>query len=1081
MLSKIPGRVAAPLLGHVYRAALGPNPWVLVLVGSAGSYKTSIASLAMHHYGELWDRRKPASSMSGNGDTLNALRIKLNAAKDSLYWADDVAPTRDWAAAQKMLEEFARLVHNGEQRSRSTRDGLSVLDGTPPRSSALVTSEVMPRPGSGAQRMLVVPLQAEAIELENLIALDDSESRHARAVLMASMLSWLAKDLGAARRKYLAEASRYAKDLVAAGESDRLSEAVGNAWAGWCAMTEFLFELDVISDDERDQVLDRVDGYLHDAVEATKDPDMPSRTGARIRELLTHALHSGLAYVDDVRTGDAPPWPLAGQLGWRRTSMGEDQHGVPRYRIESKGIRFGYVLHDPLPKEGVPQLLVTSVALEQVLKATASTMADSMQIDRGTAVRALMDEGVLIAEECRGKLPRPTVQRTLHCEGRRSRVTALRLRELLGIDPDSGTVPFDDGPDPTPDDQGPSDNEAPLPDLFTTPPTIDSLQRSDIASTAPTPEGPTSPLPEENSVPSFTDAEGTPAVGHRIQPLHPCLLCGQPCAMKFLDDVLHMMCWTGSTAATRAAARDATRALNEAAANQTAAAATEIAQKPTQSATASTNPPVQTTASPYAAPAAVLDTDGIWMPNGERSDAPRPIRHVGDIADMVSHFQLGTKVTSWRDEPGQIWVTAEALNSFGIDSAELPDDPGKRVAAIRDLTRGNPFLTDAIAEGWKIGGKTGDCLGAWTRIWRGDKRGVWIALIPAMDGDIKATPVLGDSPNPATLSRRLALFASALQAPWALSGSTTGLDLMISLRSKDKDKYFTPLQPVPPALDHTLERELNWSRVPTDEEQKMHFIHAYDRGGSYAAGCAGLELGIGQPVHHPEGATFDPKLPGYWKYEVPEAADWRFPHPLKPRGGMPTRPVWGTTPGVQLAYELGYEVEILEAYTWPEHGRILDPWYARIRDARTALDINDHDSQLARDLLKVVYTRTIGMLGSDIFMKDRPGYAPDRRHHIVSKARTNVLRRILQIGRDTDTWPVAATADTILYLSNEGDPTAAWPGKPANFGRGFGQFKPEASGLLIDQLPYLNGKDYRGKDDLKADSGNSESRQEAAE
>jgi hypothetical protein len=120
MLERLTARVAAPLLGHVFRSALGPNPWVLALIGPPGSYKTSIASLAMHHWGELWDRRRPASSMSGNGDTLNALRIKLNSAKDALYWADDVAPTRDWAGAQKTLEEFARLVHNGEQRSRAT-------------------------------------------------------------------------------------------------------------------------------------------------------------------------------------------------------------------------------------------------------------------------------------------------------------------------------------------------------------------------------------------------------------------------------------------------------------------------------------------------------------------------------------------------------------------------------------------------------------------------------------------------------------------------------------------------------------------------------------------------------------------------------------------------------------------------------------------------------------------------------------------------------------------------------------------------------------------------------------------------
>ncbi len=227
--------------------------------------------------------------------------------------------------------------------------------------------------------------------------------------------------------------------------------------------------------------------------------------------------------------------------------------------------------------------------------------------------------------------------------------------------------------------------------------------------------------------------------------------------------------------------------------------------------------------------------------------------------------------------------------------------------------------------------------------------------------------------------------------------------------------------------------------------------------------------GIGAAEHHPDGRAFDPKLPGYWKIEVPPTGDWRMPHPLNPRGGMPARPVWITTPGLQLAYEFGHEVPVLAAYTWPEHGRVLDPWYERIRDARTALDVDDADAQAARDLLKVVYTRTIGMLGSEEWMRNRPGYAPDRRHHIVAKARANILRRIAQIGRDTDRWPVAVTADTLLYVSDDPDPVSAWPGKPAQLGRGFGQFKPEASGLLADQLPHLNGRDYRGKEALDHD------------
>ena len=1099
MMTRLPARVVAPLLGHVYRSAIGPNPWVLALIGSAGSYKTSIASLGMHHWGELWDRRKPGSSMSGNGDTLNALRIKLNCAKDALYWADDVAPTRDWTAAQKMLEEFARLVHNGEQRSRSARDGQSVLEGTPPRSSAMITSEVMPRPGSGAQRLLVVPLQAEEIDLQHLIALDAEDSRHGRALLMASMLRWLAGHLEQTRERCLNEADRYAEKMRDIGEGVRQAEAVGHTWAGWVCMTDFLVDVGAISTDEREQVMGQVDQGLHDAAEAAVDPDLPTRTGARVRELLAHALRTGIGYIEDVRTGEAPDWPLAGRLGWRRTPKGYDSvSGETRYQAESKGIRFGYLHDNRAAPGGCLELLVQSTSIDQVLKATGTAMADAPQLDRGTALRALHDEGVLIGEKRRNKPDRLTVQRTLHCEGLRTRLTALRLAELLGDDPaggqDSPPAAGDDGlgDGPQADEvdgggaDGPGVTDEPPPptyNLLDTFPFVDGSQQDDLACATPH-QGLTSPQHEELPVSTpHPDADGVEALAVITSDNQPCLMCAKNCAVTFQDLHLHVRCWWHSTAASRAAALTADTGSTAQAAPPVAAETVitppapagqpsdlERAQ-PTPDGQGPARHPAKAPARPaaqpdgaFSAPAAVLHTDGVWLADGTRLDLPDPLRHVGQLAALVPQLRLGTQVTNWRAEPGQIWVTGEMLTSLGVDVAALPNDPSKRGEAIRELTRGSELVTAAIADGWELGGATRDCLGAWTRVWHGDTRGVWVALLPAMNDDPGEIPVLAGDPSPATLARRLSLFAGALRAPWAMSPSSTGFDLMISLRAKDRERLFSPREPVPPARINTLEQDLNWSRVPSEQERTCRYLHAYDRGGSYAAGIAGLELGIGEAQHHPQGRAFDPKLPGYWKVEAPPSGDWRMPHPLVPRGAVPDRAMWVTTPTLQLAVELGHEVPVLAAYVWPEHTRVLDPWYERVRDARTALDQDDVDAQAARDLLKVVYTRTIGMLGSEEYMRNRPGYAPDRRHHIVAKSRANILRRIAQIGRDSDRWPVAVTADTVLYLSDDPDPVSAWPGKPAHFGRGFGQFKPEASGLMIDQLPHLNGRDYRGKE-----------------
>ncbi|MGH3976967.1 MAG: hypothetical protein ACRDS9_27155, partial [Pseudonocardiaceae bacterium] len=437
-LAKMPRKVAVPLLGHTYRSAMGVNPWVLLLVGSPGSYKTSVASLAMHHWGELWDRRKPATSMSGNGSTLNALRIQLNRAKDALFWADDVAPTKDWGLAQKTLEEFARLVHNAEERTRAERDGQGVLDGTVPRASAMVTSEVMPRPGSGAQRMLVVSLRKEEMHLPSLIELDQVGSRHQRALLMASFLQWLAGDIEQIRARLAADVGMYAENLRAAGETDRQAEAAANAWGGWMFMTEFLVEAGALTPDEREKLMDVVDEGMREALVAAVDPDMPTRLGARVRELLAHALRTGIAYVDDVKSGDCPEWPLAGRLGWRRAVMSSDPVTGSKYRYDARGIKLGWVLTEaPAQGETCQQVyLESTAALEQVIQAVAKQMTDAPQMDRGTAVRALYDEGILIAEERAGKTPRFTVQRSIPCENRRQRVTVLRLDKLLGEDDD---------------------------------------------------------------------------------------------------------------------------------------------------------------------------------------------------------------------------------------------------------------------------------------------------------------------------------------------------------------------------------------------------------------------------------------------------------------------------------------------------------------------------------------------------------------------------------------------------------------------------------------------------------------------
>jgi DNA-directed RNA polymerase specialized sigma24 family protein len=480
------------------------------------------------------------------------------------------------------------------------------------------------------------------------------------------------------------------------------------------------------------------------------------------------------------------------------------------------------------------------------------------------------------------------------------------------------------------------------------------------------------------------------------------------------------------------------------------------------------------------APAAVLHSDGLWLPDGTRLDITEPIVHAGQIAELALRLatthNLGYRLTPQYAEPPQIWITDDVCMQVGIDVESI--DRYKTAESVRTITEGIDFVTLAAAAGWKFGGVADTAtprLGIWTRLFReGDPRGALIALIPAMalKSDKELPILLVGEATPLALARRLQLFADTMKWPFNQSSNTTALDLMLHTRPRTyswqdwKDRVFAPSTTEPPYGLTDVEEDFNWTRTPSEHEQQHRFVHAYDRGASYPSAIAGLELPIGDPVHHTEPVPFNPKTPGYWLIEVPEPDEWRMPYVLNPRGLKFHEPKWVTTPRLERAIALGYEPTILQAVIWPEHGRILNNWYQRFRDAASALDPADPEQNAVLKQIKVVRSSGIGLIGSETYLKGRTGYSPERRFHIVAKASSNIVHALAGIGEKTGRWPVAVLTDPVLYLSDDPDPATAWPGDPKKYGTGFGQFKPEGSALLSDHLRYLDGGAYRGKDQL---------------
>ena len=471
--------------------------------------------------------------------------------------------------------------------------------------------------------------------------------------------------------------------------------------------------------------------------------------------------------------------------------------------------------------------------------------------------------------------------------------------------------------------------------------------------------------------------------------------------------------------------------------------------------------------------AAVLHTDGLWFPDGTRFDLPEPIVHVGQVARLAWEHHIGYRLNKRYVEPGQIWVTEDVCSAVGIDRDAISRrEPNK---SLRELTGDLNFVSLAVADGWSLGGQTEKPqLGTWTRVFRTDTdlKGPMVVLIPGMTRKQGGEHPILDGADPAGIARRLQMFADHLGYPLKISAGGTAIDLMLELRPRTRspqewlEVVHAPSRFSQPFGLSDVESDFEWSRKPTQDEAAMTYIHAYDRGGSYPSAAISLELPIGDPIHHPQGVEFNPKSPGYWRIEIPEAQDWLLPDLLNPRGHKFTGPKWVCTPRLERAIALGHQPEILEAYVWPEHGRILRTWAERFRDLSANLDTGAPDDTAVRDQAKVARSAGIGLLGSLQHLEGKRGFSPERRYHIVSKASANIIHKLHQIGVSTGRWPLAVWRDTVLYASDDPDPDSAWPGDQKSYGRGFGQYKHEGSSLLAEHLQFLTAVGYKGKGDL---------------
>lgn len=1010
----LPARVIAPLLGLVWHSPFDPVPMITYMHGAAGSGKSSCMRQGLQYFAPEVRNSGGAKTIlsatnAGSTSAIPLLRL-LSTARHMPVGVDDFVDT-DIKKAVAKLDTITRAMFDRNGRDAAAPRGQ--VGGTPIIDASVIATGQVALTGSGIQRLFTIGIDPGEIKdpYEVFSHLERKNMREKRGQLGAALVQWLATHRSQLLEEYLDEDSTavHSKSVL-----DRY----------WMNEIRNLPHTDGAKGRMKDGAVCADTGIRLMLRMLVSIGAITGEEATEFHNWARAGIFEALIRQDD-EAGDPGMVALelirealgSGSAHLIRTDSGApefaDQLGWTRRGVPPEeswapnGIRIGAIKDDPTN----PRVYLHPRVVFDVISRLASSVGEPLTDTRHTISSSFLTHGWLERDNGGNHASGRRV------EGKLARVWDIPLNVLLNGADGPGNTPSSGGDSPAPFDDAPGLFDAPIPGA-------DEPPTPEPAAPQPTPE---STLPESGATPG-TDAQ---------------------------------------LAATH--------------------------QAPT--------PERKPTTGGFTASLAVMHTDGIWLPDGTKLPR-REIRHLGDVAIMVSELHLGTK-NGWKTEAGQIFITADMARELGIAIDELPSRASFNFSEkLHELTVDHPLVLGALAAGYQVGGK-GNALNATTRIWHPDNRQLQaqLVIIPALKDDFDeigdpvdvvvdaetGKPVTEPTDRgtrtitvkraadlaPAVIARRLQKFADMLHAPYSVSASSTGLDLMMHLAPTRelREQRFAPSTPVPPAEIATLEADINWSRRPTEEERQHKYVHAYDRGGSYLAGIPGLELGVGEPHFYPQGTSFDKRVPGYWKVTMPEKGEWLTPNPLDPRNrdqdisGMDT---WVSTPTLEIAIDLGYEFEIHEAYVWPEHTRFLDTWYERIRDARTALDTDNPDDQAARDLLKALYTRSLGLMASFEFHAGRPGFAPERYHAIQARSRANILRRIHKIGKETGRWPVAIIADTILYTSDEADPAKAWPDSNKGLSRNLGQFKHEGSALLAEHIQFLTGEGrYVGKEHLQ--------------
>jgi hypothetical protein len=232
--------------------------------------------------------------------------------------------------------------------------------------------------------------------------------------------------------------------------------------------------------------------------------------------------------------------------------------------------------------------------------------------------------------------------------------------------------------------------------------------------------------------------------------------------------------------------------------------------------------------------------------------------------------------------------------------------------------------------------------------------------------------------------------------------------------------------------------DIDWKKHLTEEH--TGFLVSFDKNMAYPASCTSVLLGTGEPVYE-KSPQFDQKKikPGIWHCKISGTSQFdgiTLPHPTdgKTEG-------WFYTYSVKLLLEVGYQVEITEAWIWNEYHTILRPYAEKLFQGREVLDDNlapdttryknEEARKIAASDIKFIAVKSLGWtrMVKDLNETEEEFdwyIRPDWDDLVIDNARYQMFWRIRKC-IEKGYYPIGVHADCLYFASPTSDHEQALP------------------------------------------------------